>query len=58
MTIEDNKQACDTMLNYLKSTENRLRSIYNYGYQEGYKKGLEEATQEIIKKIVGEINDN
>ena len=57
MAIEDNKQAYDTMQNYINSAENRMRSIYNSGYVDGYKKGLECATAEIVKKIVGEMDD-
>lgn len=55
MKIEDNKQAYDTMQNYINSTENRIRSIYNYGFKDGYKKGLEDATQKIIQKCLSEM---
>lgn len=55
MTIDDNKQAYGTMQNYLQSGENKMRSIYNYGFKDGYEIGLKCATEQIVERIVGEL---
>lgn len=52
MTIDNNEQALATMQNFINSSENRFRSLYNYGYKDGYEQGLKDATAEIIKKIL------
>lgn len=52
MKIDDNEQALATMQNFIHSSENRFRSLYNYGYKDGYEQGLKDASEEIIKKIL------
>ena len=52
MSIENNEKALATMQNFINSSENRFRSLYNYGYKDGYADGLKDATAEIIKKIL------
>lgn len=55
MSIDDNKQALETMNNCINSLGNRFRAIYNYGYHDGYKQGLKDATDKIIEQITAKI---
>lgn len=51
-SIDNNDKALATMQNFINSSENRFRALYNYGYKDGYEQGLKDATEEIIKKIL------
>ncbi len=52
MNIDNNKDASACCGDMLRSIENRVRSVYNYGYKDGFKEGIETATKEIVEKIV------
>lgn len=52
MSIDTNEQAMDTMRNFMNSSENKIRSIYNYGFKDGYAQGLKDASAEIVRKIL------
>lgn len=54
MKIDDNEQALATMQNFINSSENRFRSLYNYGYKDGYEQGLKDASGELIRRILGD----
>lgn len=52
LSIDANEQAMDTMRNFMNSSENKIRSIYNYGFKDGYAQGLKDASEEIVRKIL------
>ena len=58
MSIDDNKEALQTMRNTIGSMENRMREIYNKGYREGYKDGVKDAMQKIADNILSEVADD
>lgn len=57
MSIDDNKEALQTMRNTIGSMENRMREIYNKGYKDGIKEGINRAMQKIADSILSEVED-
>ena len=58
MSIEDNKEAYQTMRNAIGSVENRMREIYNKGYKDGLKEGINQAMQKLADKILEEVEED
>ena len=58
MSIDDNKEALQTMRNSIGSMENRMREIYNKGYKDGIKEGINRAMQKIADNILSEVADD
>ena len=57
MSIDDNKEALQTMRNSIGSMENRMREIYNKGYKDGIKEGINRAMMKIADSILSEAED-
>jgi hypothetical protein len=55
MSIEDNKEAYQTMKNSIGSMENRMREVYNKGFKDGLKEGINQAMQKIADSILEEV---
>lgn len=49
MRIEDNAAACEILQKLLSDTENKMRAVYNYGFQNGVEKGKAEAIECIVR---------
>lgn len=41
MRIEDNAAACEILQKLLSDTENKMRAVYNYGFQNGVEEAIE-----------------
>lgn len=61
--ISKNEQALNTLENLLGSLENRIREIYNQGYQQGFEDGVDHVVVNFTDKVKdvllkGEENEN
>ena len=56
MSIDDNREAMESLEKMFGSINNRVRAIYNHGYRDGYKDGADAVYQDILEKIIAEKN--